>query len=332
MNPNDTTILVADDSPTLLRIVSGVLAQRGYRVVTAEDGVDAVRRFYAERPDLLICDVAMPKLSGYLVCRLLKEDWSAAHVPVMLLTSHAGAADRFWGRKTGAERYMTKDFGPDDLLNAVSELLDARRPGPTDPPPREDLGEGEVLVRATELLDRKLCEQLLAGEMVEIGARPLDLPGTVDAALGVVAEFCDHAVGGVVVVDERTVYVRPVGVVSPAQRDDFVAQLRGALNDTVGPMGGAYGPGDVRVVALESAGAVADGPPGGVATFVSMPLRRGGHLVGVLGVGAAAPNAFGEPELRLLRIVEHPLAAVVLNAETSPHSAGGPPLRGYVGH
>lgn len=332
MNPHDTTILVADDSPTLLRVVSGVLDQRGYRVVTAEDGVDAVRRFYAERPDLVICDVAMPHLSGYLVCRLLKEDWSAAHVPVMLLTSHAGAADRFWGRKTGAERYMTKDFGPDDLLNAVSDLLEARRSAPPEPPVPEELGEADVLVRVTEMLDRKLCEQLVAGEMVELGAEPLDLAATADAALGVIAEFCEHTVGGIVLVDTRTLYARPVGVASRVQLDDFTAQLRGALNDTVGPTGGAYGPSDLNVVTLESAGAVADGPPGGLATFVSMPLRRGGHLVGILGLGAAVPNAFGEPELRLLRIVEHPLAAVVLNAERGPHSATHVQMRGYVGH
>src|SRR3989442_14767203 len=120
-------ILVADDSPTLQRVVQSVLTREGYEVILAPDGVDAIRKFYAERPDLVLCDIQMPKMNGYLVCRLLKEDWTAAGVPLIMLTSHDAAGDRYWGYKTGADAYLTKDFDARQLVEAVRTTLTTAR-------------------------------------------------------------------------------------------------------------------------------------------------------------------------------------------------------------
>ena len=104
------TVLIADDSPTLRRIVSTVLERAGFTVVTAEDGVEAVQGVFRTQPDAVILDVQMPRLSGYVAARLLKDDWQTADIPVVLLTSLDAASDRYWGAQTGADRFLTKDF------------------------------------------------------------------------------------------------------------------------------------------------------------------------------------------------------------------------------
>ena len=103
-------IVIADDSPTLRRIVSSVLTSAGHEVVQAEDGVDAVQAVFREQPDAVVMDVQMPRVSGYVATRLLKDDWQTQEIPVVLLTSLDAASDRYWGSKTGADGYLTKDF------------------------------------------------------------------------------------------------------------------------------------------------------------------------------------------------------------------------------
>src|SRR3954468_21799742 len=134
------TIVIADDSPTLRRIVSSVLTRDGHEVVQAEDGVEAVQAVFRTQPDVVILDVQMPRVSGYVAARLLKDDWQTADIPVILLTSLDAASDRYWGAQTGADRYLTKDFEAPDLTGAVAEVIEgavaardgrgAPRPGP----------------------------------------------------------------------------------------------------------------------------------------------------------------------------------------------------------
>src|SRR5947208_4284682 len=126
------TIVIADDSPTLRRIVGSVLTKDGHEVVEAEDGVEAVQAVLRTQPDAVILDVQLPRVSGYVAARLLKDDWQTADIPIILLTSLDAASDRYWGAQTGADRYLTKDFEAPDLTGAVSEVLaaaDAARDG-----------------------------------------------------------------------------------------------------------------------------------------------------------------------------------------------------------
>ena len=98
------TVVIADDSPTLRRIVGTVLERAGYTVVPAEDGVEAVQAVFANQPDCVILDVQMPRVSGYVAARLIKDDWQTADIPVLLLTSLDAASDRYWGEHVGADR------------------------------------------------------------------------------------------------------------------------------------------------------------------------------------------------------------------------------------
>jgi twitching motility two-component system response regulator PilH len=80
-------IVIADDSPTLRRIVSSVLTKHGHEVVQAEDGIGAVQAVFAHQPDAVVLDVQMPRVSGFIAVAVLKDDWQTADIPVVMLTS-----------------------------------------------------------------------------------------------------------------------------------------------------------------------------------------------------------------------------------------------------
>lgn len=117
------TILVADDSPTELRLVLALLQDQGYQIVTAVDGVDAIEKAEATHPNLAILDVVMPKKNGFQVTRHLKTSGNTKNVKVILLTSKDQDADKFWGIRQGADVYITKPFDSQMLLKTVAELI-----------------------------------------------------------------------------------------------------------------------------------------------------------------------------------------------------------------
>jgi twitching motility two-component system response regulator PilH len=118
----NNTILVADDSPTELRLVIDALGKRGYQTVTATDGEDAIEKARAFQPRLAVLDIIMPKKNGFQVTRQLKTDAETSGIKVLLLSSKNQESDKFWGLKQGADEYLTKPFDDDALLAAVARL------------------------------------------------------------------------------------------------------------------------------------------------------------------------------------------------------------------
>src|SRR5579862_8020723 len=102
---SDKTILIVDDSPTQLASLRVFLTKANYQVVTATNGLEGITKAYQEHPALIIADVVMPELNGYLMCRLLKDDVVTNRIPIILLTSLEHQQDRFWGLRAGADRY-----------------------------------------------------------------------------------------------------------------------------------------------------------------------------------------------------------------------------------
>jgi twitching motility two-component system response regulator PilH len=117
------TILVAEDSPTELRLVLSVLQNKGYTIITAVDGEDAIKKAEHGKPQLAILDVVMPKKNGFQVTRHLKTSPSTPNIKVILLTSKNQEADKFWGMKQGADVYLTKPFDNEMLLESVAGLI-----------------------------------------------------------------------------------------------------------------------------------------------------------------------------------------------------------------
>ena len=115
-------ILVVDDSKTELHHLSDILGKRGYAVRTAENGEEAMRRLAEEKPDLIFCDILMPRLDGYQTCAIIKRNPRFAAVPVIMLSSKDGLFDKARGRMVGSEEYLTKPFTKEQLLRAVREF------------------------------------------------------------------------------------------------------------------------------------------------------------------------------------------------------------------
>src|ERR1700740_659785 len=116
---------VIDDSNTIRRSAEIFLRQGGYEVVLAEDGFDALAKVNDHDPQLIFCDILMPRLDGYQTCAIIKRNPRFAHVPVIMLSSKDGLFDKARGRMVGSEEYLTKPFTKEQLLKAVESF---RRP------------------------------------------------------------------------------------------------------------------------------------------------------------------------------------------------------------
>ena len=116
-------IMIADDSATERKILKDALDSLGHEVLLARDGEEAERRFFEERPDVLILDVIMPKKDGYQICRKIKTDQSVRHIPVIMISSKNQKSDEYWGLKQGADRYFGKPFDVKSLVDTVRTYL-----------------------------------------------------------------------------------------------------------------------------------------------------------------------------------------------------------------
>ena len=116
-----TRILVIDDSNTIRRSAEIVLKQGGHEVALAEDGFDALAKLGDFHPDLVFCDILMPRLDGYQTCAIIKRNPEFSGVPVIMLSSKDGLFDKARGRMVGSEDYLTKPFTKEQLLRAVEQ-------------------------------------------------------------------------------------------------------------------------------------------------------------------------------------------------------------------
>lgn len=115
-------VLVIDDSNTIRRSAEIFLRQGGHEVVLAEDGFDALAKVNDHVPDLIFCDILMPRLDGYQTCAIIKRNPRFAAVPVIMLSSKDGVFDKARGRMVGSEDYLTKPFTKDQLLQTVQQF------------------------------------------------------------------------------------------------------------------------------------------------------------------------------------------------------------------
>ena len=119
-------VLVVDDSNTIRRSAEIFLKQGGYEVLLAEDGFDALSKINDFRPDMVFCDILMPKLDGYQTCAIVKRNDAFASTPVVMLSSKDGVFDKARGRMVGCEDYLTKPFTKDQLLETVGRFVAVR--------------------------------------------------------------------------------------------------------------------------------------------------------------------------------------------------------------
>ena len=113
-------VMVVDDSNTIRRSAEMFLKQAGCQVILAEDGFDALAKVADHAPDVIFCDILMPRLDGYKTCTLIKRSRQYGHIPVVMLSSRDGLFDRARGRMVGAQNHLSKPFTKDALIAATT--------------------------------------------------------------------------------------------------------------------------------------------------------------------------------------------------------------------
>lgn len=121
--PTGKTILVVDDSPTVRKLISGKLEKSGHIVVSAGDGVEALKMLEIELPDLVLLDITMPRMDGYEVCKQIRANPRTKGLPVVMISGKDGFFDKVRGRMAGSTGYVTKPFGPETLMKALETYL-----------------------------------------------------------------------------------------------------------------------------------------------------------------------------------------------------------------
>lgn len=115
-------VMVVDDSATERHVLGEILGKRGFQVVYAESGEQAVSDSKVEMPDLILMDVVMPGLNGFQATRAITQDPATKHIPVIICTTKGQETDKIWGMRQGAKDYITKPIGADELLTKISAL------------------------------------------------------------------------------------------------------------------------------------------------------------------------------------------------------------------
>lgn len=134
---SDATVLIIEDDPTLLRGLKDNFERRGYTVHSASDGVTGLRRALADRPDLVLLDIMLPGLNGYEICRQVRE--AELDMPILMLTAKGQEEDIVRGLELGADDYVTKPFGIQELLARCAAFLRRHRAAP----PQESFAFGD---------------------------------------------------------------------------------------------------------------------------------------------------------------------------------------------
>ncbi len=161
-----TTILIVEDEKTLLETLAYNLEQEGYKVLTAEDGEEALKIVRRKKPDLIVLDIMLPVLDGLAVCRLIRKDPEVAHIPVIMLTARGTQGDKMVGLDSGADDYVTKPFGLGEFLARIRAVL-RRVPGRTTSSTEIATGDLRVDVSARRVYRR--------GEEIQLSHKEFDL-------------------------------------------------------------------------------------------------------------------------------------------------------------
>jgi two-component system cell cycle response regulator len=249
-------VLVVDDSEVTRAILSRTLRGAGFEVLEARDGAEGAMAALREQPAVVVTDLEMPTMDGFPLLRLLKADPASSHIPVLILTSHGEAASRYWGLRTGADAYLTKDYHPGDLVKLVSGLVETAAASPrtplVDPADLQALGPVEVLARVARHLDTSLLQATVLNTLLEQGLAANDFHEAARGALETLSQVVDaqFLTVGVAEADSAMVQILlqdPVRSTDVEVLGDLVARTLGLTRGTPVETRVSGDPGDLAV-------------------------------------------------------------------------------------
>jgi len=310
-------VLLADDNKLVVKVTSAVLEGADYSVSVAWDGLEAINKAYTEEPDLIILDIEMPKINGYQVCRLLKDDEFTRGIPVVMLTGRDQQSDMFWGMKTGADAYVTKGFKPEQLLTVIEDQIEQSRKVRSGQKQREAstrlLDESAVIGRVIDLLDSKLFESTILNELGALASVSQDYRETVQSVLEIIARVVGNSVGAVLMFEEEAMIVqlnRPTKMEGLVRVKDKVLELARSHGwELANPdriKVSVYGEGHLR----ESK----DQSPERDYAHIYVPLKTHDRVVGLLVLSNYASHPLGRTAQSILNLVQNQVTIVIDNA------------------
>jgi len=214
-NATEPLVLIVEDEPAQLEVLSYNLGSEGFRLAHARDGEEALLITDETQPDLIILDWMLPNMSGIEVCRRLKTRSETKHIPIIMLTARGEEADRVRGLETGSDDYVVKPYSVNELIARVRAMLRRTRPG----------GVGETLEFGDIRLDAEQHKVTRNGKAVKLGPTEFRLLSTFIEKPGRVfsrEQLLNRVWGHDAYVDLRTV-------------DVHVGRLRKALNRNGAP-------------------------------------------------------------------------------------------------
>jgi len=171
MSAANYRILAVEDDPTLLEVIAYNLKKEGYGVLTASDGVQAVDKARAAKPDLMLLDIMIPGLDGLEVCRILRKETG---VPIIMLTAKSEEIDKVIGLEIGADDYITKPFGMRELLARIKAML--RRIEMAGRDAGADTSAAATSIRAGDLaMDIERHTVTIAGKEIALAPKEFEL-------------------------------------------------------------------------------------------------------------------------------------------------------------
>ena len=124
--PISKRILIVEDDPSVLRATSYILEKEGYEVLTAQDGLEGLKKAREDNPDLLVLDVMLPGIDGFEICHSLRGEPQTAELPILMFSAKGQESDKATGLKVGADEYITKPVDREVLINKVAAWLSAK--------------------------------------------------------------------------------------------------------------------------------------------------------------------------------------------------------------
>jgi two-component system, cell cycle response regulator len=310
-------ILLADDNKLVVKITSAILEDADYEVSVAWDGLEAINKAYAEEPDIVILDVEMPRINGYQVCRLLKDDEYTRDIPVIMLTGRDQQSDMFWGLKTGADAYVTKGFKPDELLTIVKHQLEqsqrARAGQAKRDVPTKLLEQEGVFSRVIDLLDSKLFESTILNELGSLASVSKDYKETVRAVLEILSRVVGNSIGVVLMFEEEDMVVhinRPTNV-------ECFETAQAKTHEVARDYGWEPAAADgvkLRMHGEENLKGKQDQAHERAYSFVHIPLTAQKKVIGILLACSYQSPAFARDAQAILNLVQNQVTIVIDNA------------------
>ncbi len=219
-------ILLVDDSLLILKMLSTFLKKNGYEVDTAQNGLEAIEKVYTNPPDIILLDITMPKMNGYQVCRLLKNDERVKYIPIIMFTTKDKPVEKFWGLQIGADAYVTKDIAYENLLNIIEKTLqkaEEKRFANINKP-EHPVTLIDILLKTNDLLDKKLYEVTIINRITTLARDIYAYKKTINEVLSVLKELIDYSLAVTFIVDkeEGTLFVKSDN--SPDKKDLMILQ------------------------------------------------------------------------------------------------------------